>query len=444
MLRHHSLVSGWPLVALLTGSCLAPPALLAQAPQAPARTPLVGPNGISASPSRPAGVVNVPQALVTAIDDIQVPAREAGALSRLNVKGGELIEAGAIIGELDNRDSLARMKIAQAEFSAAKAQAESSAEVDAAVKASEVAKAEWDQLEDLRRKNPGAVSLTELRRASFQYERALAQIAVAKNDKVVAGHNAEAKTAQMGAIDVELERRKVLSPLNGQVIEVLKHNGEWCTPGESVVRVLRLDRLRIEGFVFASEASPGDVLGKPVDVIVFLPGAKPRQERLSGVIEFASPVIEGSGQYRSFRVWTEVENRFINGFWTLQPGASAVMDINTNAPAAAIRTAPAVVPAASGAPAPFRASVGDAPVLGNPAAPGAPQPFNPAAPLQETRKPELNEPAPAAQPADSKPVLPPPPAPLAPKTTAPPPTQPPAAKGPAASRLFQPTLPRVK
>lgn len=439
MLRHHSGLSCWALSAWTLG--ITPLALLAQAPT---RTPLVGPNGTTTAASRPAGVVNVPQALVTAIDDIKVPAREAGALSQLNVKGGELIEAGAVIGELDNRDSLARMKIAQAEFSAAKAQAESSAEVDAAVKASEVAKAEWDQLEDLRRKNPGAVSLTELRRASFQYERAMAQIAVAKNDKVVAGHNAEAKTAQMGAIDVELERRKVLSPLNGQVIEVLKHNGEWCTPGESVVRVLRLDRLRIEGFVFASEASPGDVLGKPVDVIVFLPGAKPRQERLSGVIEFASPVIEGSGQYRSFRVWTEVENRFVNGFWTLQPGASAVMDINTNAPAAAIRTAPAVIPAASGAPAPFRVNVGDAPALGNPAAPGGLQPFNPA-PLQETRKPELSEPAPAALPAESKPVLPPPPAPVAPKTVAPAAKQPAATKAPAAApRPFQATLPRVK
>ena len=47
--------------------------------------------------------------------------------------------------------------------------------------------------------------------------------------------------------------------------------GEWFNPGEPVLRIVRVDLLRIEGFLKAADYSPQDVTGKAVSVEVELP-----------------------------------------------------------------------------------------------------------------------------------------------------------------------------
>ena len=54
------------------------------------------------------------------------------------------------------------------------------------------------------------------------------------------------------------------------VVQIKRHRGEWVQAGESVVRVLRLDRLRAEGFV--PQAARRVAVGRPVTVQVDLPG----------------------------------------------------------------------------------------------------------------------------------------------------------------------------
>ena len=130
--------------------------------------------------------VHVPHGLVTLIGDVKVPAAETGSLMEITVKEGDMVEIDQVLAVIDNRDTVAKRQMAQGELEVAAAQAESNAELEAAQKAADVAKAEWEQFEDIRRKNEGAVSLQELRRARFQWERALAQIKVAQTDRQVA------------------------------------------------------------------------------------------------------------------------------------------------------------------------------------------------------------------------------------------------------------------
>src|SRR5262245_48456267 len=122
-------------------------------PAAPATTPAFGgPSTLPGSGNRQAqrGVVMVPHGLVTAIDDVKVAARDAGTLTQISVKGGELVNAGFILAEIDNRETLAKQRIAQGELDAATAQFNSKAEIEAAKKGYEVANAEWEQAKDIR------------------------------------------------------------------------------------------------------------------------------------------------------------------------------------------------------------------------------------------------------------------------------------------------------
>ncbi len=278
------------------------------------------------------GVIQVPHGLVTAIDDVKVPARDAGSLTKLYVKGGELVNADVVLGEIDNRDTLAKQRIAQGELDAATAQANSKAEIEAAKKGRDVALAEYQSALEIKAKNPGAISDQELRRAKFQWERAVAQIQVAETDNLVAGLTAVMKRAQLDATDIELGKKKIEAPIQGQIVEVYKKVGEWVTPGDPVLRLVRLDRVRVEGFVYAAEAGRGDVEGKPVKVIVDLPGGKDlpdgKKITLNGRVDYASPLIEGSGRNRQYRIWAEVENQFVNGHFLIQPGSSAELQVD--------------------------------------------------------------------------------------------------------------------
>lgn len=384
------------------------------------------------------GEVLVPHGLVTAIDDVRVPASDAGSLTKLYVKGGELVNAAVVLGEIDNRDTVAKQRIAQGELDAAKAQAASTAEIEAAEKGRDVALEEYKQQQAIRDRQPGAVSIMELNRAKFQWERALAQIAVAKTENNIAGLTAVMKQAQLDATAIELTKKQIQAPINGQIVEVYKHVGEWVQPGDPVLRLVRLDRVRVEGFVYAAEAGRSEVEGRPVTVVVYLPGDK--QVTVQGRVDFASPLIEGSGRNRQYRIWAEVENQFVDGHFVIQPGASAELRVDLLAaklPAPERETPPMPTPAIPAAPvaAPaspaFGARAEETPanetavenIVENASPATSVESLKPEAPAAEA--PASDEPTASAQPAPARPV----PAPAAPAANARP-----SLNGPAATR----------
>ncbi len=292
------------------------------------------------------------------IDNVRVPAQEAGRLMRVLVKGGESVEDGFVLAEIDNRDTLAKQRVAEAEVNVARVQSESGAELELAQKGVAVAQAELDQSNEIRRRNPGAVSETDHRKLVFQHERALAQVKVAQDDHLTAMETVKVKEAQLEATINELTRRQIASPFPGVVNEVFRQVGEWVQPGDPIAHMVRFDRVRVKGWVLSREAAPIDVLGKPVEIIVTAAGNK--EHRVKGTIDFASQVIEGtSDEYRTFRVWTEVDNEKIvdpvtkKEAWKIQPGTAARMVIDMSPPAAPkpLKASPAKGAPASPAPA---------------------------------------------------------------------------------------------
>jgi multidrug efflux pump subunit AcrA (membrane-fusion protein) len=305
----------------------------------PAITPVT-----ASAPTPPKKTIEVTDALVTLIDDVRVPAQEAGRLMKLHVKGNELVDEGFVLAEIDNRDTQAKKKIAEGEVAVATAQAESTAEIEVAEKAIEVSKAEYDSNVDIRKKNPGAVSETELRKYLFQWQRALAQLKVAQTDHYVAELTTKVKAAQMEATDNELARRQAAAPFKGEVNEVYRQVGEWVQPGDPLVHLVRFDQVRVKGFVYAKTAAPVDVIGKPVEIKVVTAGGK--EETVKGKVNFASSIIEGVGDTRQFRIWADVDNRKVvdpvtkQESWAIQSGASAtiVVDITPPPPAPKVNT----------------------------------------------------------------------------------------------------------
>jgi multidrug efflux pump subunit AcrA (membrane-fusion protein) len=89
------------------------------------------------------------------------------------------------------------------------------------------------------------------------------------------------------------------------------------------VQIVRMDRLRVEGFVAASEWNVDELVGREAIVEVEL--ARGQRERFAGRVTYISPLVTAGGKYR---VRAEVENRLSNDEWLLRPGMTVSMTIH--------------------------------------------------------------------------------------------------------------------
>lgn len=306
-------------VALITASALAaPPGRPAESRQPSALR--IASTGSAAQPS--AEIVQIPNCIFYLLEDVQVPALEAGAIKTLTVTEGAIVKKGQPIAVLDDREPLVRKLKAELERDAAIEKASDDVEVRFAEASLAFSTAELNRLIAIEKKSLNTVAGTEMERAKLARQRDVLQIEKAKLDLKVAKMTAEVHQAEVNAADVALARRQIVSPIDGEVATVFHERQEWVSAGEPVVQIVRMDRLRVEGFVAASEVNVSEIAGGNVVVDVQL--ARGRKERFTGKVVFVSPIVTSGGQYR---VRSEVENRREQNQWLLRPGLNATMAV---------------------------------------------------------------------------------------------------------------------
>jgi macrolide-specific efflux system membrane fusion protein len=260
----------------------------------------------------------VPSAQLTLIEQVLVPAREAGVLMRLAVREGELVETGRLLAVVEDDQARVAKERATIEVEIAEEKSKNDIDLRYARKSSEVSQAELERALDSVKRFPRSISQTEVDRLKLAAERAELQIEQADRDQRVARLTSRLKANELEAATIELERRKIAAPLSGMVVEVYRRPGEWVNPGDRVLRMLRLDKLRVEAFLNARQVSR-KLVGAPVSLATELAG---REETFEGEVVFVSPEVEPvTGQ---FRIWAEVRNREA----LLSPGLSGTLTIN--------------------------------------------------------------------------------------------------------------------
>ena len=286
--------------------------------------------------------------IVTAMDDVMVSANELGLLRLLDIREGVTIEKDQLLAQIDESDALLRKEAAEAQLAAAQEDAElngidddKDGEVDNAsesvnVRAAEasrlVAEAEVTASYAINKRSQGAVPDNEIRRQELNAERAALQSEVAVHNHAVSTQTVNVRQAELNAVLNELERRQIKSPLAGVVTERFKDQGEWIGQGEPILRIIRMDRLYVEGFLSAAEFLPQQVFNQPVRVRLDISEVikKSAVERVFknrlflGRIVYVSPEVDGKGDYQ---VRAEVENQQYAGHWLLRPGMSTQMNI---------------------------------------------------------------------------------------------------------------------
>ena len=281
---------------------------------------LGGPLDTQSSSSRtPPSSAELQMSQVFLIFDVAATAQETGLLQSVHVKAGDLVAKDQVLAQIDDRQPQLEKLAAVRERDAAMARASDDIDVQFAIKSSELATAEWQDALSINERAVGTVSRSEVRRLALAKHRAELQIAKSQLDTRVAKLNADVHQAAVEAAEEKIRRRKILAPFDGMAMDVVKQTREWVTAGDDVLRVVRMDQLRVEGLISAADLDAHEVDGRPVTVHVAL--ARGQSASLKGLIVFVNPLVQAGNRYR---VRAEVVNRRgPNGQWLLQPGKSA-------------------------------------------------------------------------------------------------------------------------
>ena len=271
---------------------------------------------LAAAPAGPApGTLEVPS-LIRLVEQVDVPAREAGVLLKVQVAEGRMVVEGEALAVIDDAEARAAAEHAKAEREIAGIKAENTVNVRFAKKAAEVAQAELRRSKESNDKYSKSVSESEMDRLQLTVEKGLLEVEQAEHERRVATYTRGMKETDYQAAQQRLQRHTITAPLTGVVVQVNRQRGEWVKPGDVIMRILRLDRLRAEGFVKLQTGS-GDLSGQAVRLLIDLP-QKPGAEFLGKVI-FVDPEIDPVNA--QFRIWAEVENRELQ----LRPGLRGKM-----------------------------------------------------------------------------------------------------------------------
>ncbi len=261
--------------------------------------------------------------IVKVIHEVEVPAEEQGVLRSIEVKEGDEVQKNRFLGKISSDKAEMQRRVALAELEKATKEAENDVKERYAVASYNVSKQDLEQAMAANTKVGDAVNQADIRKRWLQAESARLQIEQAQLDQDVAKATKQVKHVELEASELEIERRKIKSPLDGLVVQIKKQEGEWVNPGDTVMVVLHMQHLFVEGYVNAANWDPGQIDGRRVVVTVSVAG---RPVEFDGHVAFVNPKIEGDGSYL---VRAEVENEQdpVTFKWTLRPGMRPTMDV---------------------------------------------------------------------------------------------------------------------
>lgn len=191
------------------------------------------------------------EGLVTPESQVDLASPSEGLVTRVLVREGEKIEAGAAIAELSSEEEKIRLRLA------------------------ELQKRKLD--EDLSAMG-----------------RLYKEKAASRDDYTRAMLSAEQATAEHDLARIRLQDRTIVSPAGGYVLRLLKDAGESVQRLEKFAEIVRLDQVYITVYV------PSSFLGRIVRGAPAVIHLDDGQGSLTGEVELADPMLDPGGEV--FRV----------------------------------------------------------------------------------------------------------------------------------------------
>ena len=212
--------------------------------------------------------------------DIDVAVAEMGIVEAVNVKEGDRVKADQILVQMDAEVLEVTVKIA-------KSIKESRGRLESAAEELELKTTILGKLQMLRSRQHAS---------SQEVERAQSQKRIAEAHLHAVREELEVKTLEYERATVQLERRRLRSPIDGIVTRILKDRGESVLLNDPVlVKVVQLDPLLVI-FLVPAEQARTLTNGKTIDLRIA------ETTTTQGKIEFISPTADPQSGLTRVRV----------------------------------------------------------------------------------------------------------------------------------------------
>lgn len=264
----------------------------------------------------------VPDCLVTVAEEANLPAQEPGVLTDLPAKEGMQVTAGQVLGEIDQTKVKMEFRVADAKLKAARVKASDDVNIRFATAAAAAAEAALQMNLEANRKVPGSVPKEKLNELKLERDKEILSIEKSKLDFSVAAQEAEVAQAEADAAQENIKRRQLRSPVDGVIVELHRHLGEWVQPPDKILRIVRMDRLWVEGYVPVSRRNRAQLNDRPVKIEISLAGD--HRVPYEGKVVFVKPTTEAGD---TFLVRAEIANQKDGNYWAISPGLKATMRI---------------------------------------------------------------------------------------------------------------------
>ena len=265
--------------------------------------------------------INVPYCSIGFVDDINLPALEAGAIVAIHVQEGQFITAGTIVGQIDDGLPHFELERAKMRYQNAFQAYKDVSSVLAAQKEYELARSVFEK--NARLNKSGSRSQSEVKESKFRRDIAKLKMDKANNDRQMALGEAKVELAGMDSVKQRISRHTLRSDYNAYVVEVFKKPQEYVNIGDDVMRLARMDQMWVQASLNAKSLNPADAENRPVTVT--LQTANGSKETFEGKIDQVSLEYVSAEEYQ---VKIKVQNRKDVNSWMLRPFSSVSMVIH--------------------------------------------------------------------------------------------------------------------
>ena len=257
--------------------------------------------------------------LVFSAESVELPSQESGAIASLEVRENDTVSADQVIAKLEGKIAELEKAAAGLQVQVAKSEALDESEIQLAEEFVEETKLQADMYQEMA--NKGTTSQTEFRQRQLAEKQAkvrLVQSKIAKQQREM-----KWKLAQSAVIigEQKVDRLTLRSPISGTVTRIDHRAGEWVQAGTTVVKIIRLDEVRIDFFVNLDQIDRPSLIGRPVKVNS---KSGTTEWLFAGRISSYDPDVTAAGQ---IRVHATVQNQKTGDHWLLIPGMTVSMQL---------------------------------------------------------------------------------------------------------------------
>ncbi len=258
----------------------------------------------------PANSIELQGAILKTIDATTLAAQVAGPIKELLVKEGDIVASNQALGSI--YDEAMKLELEQLKTQLAVAQKKHSNNINQrlAEKSLQVASTEYQRALGANARVADTYPINEIDRLKLIADRALLEVERAAYEQELAAFDVTLAKGSYRQAYERYTRHQLLAPAAGVIVSVEKRVGEWVEPGTDLLRIVRIDQLRVEGFIPADRAYPL-LVGQPARIAL---AGENQEVWWPGKVVFVSP--DANPVNSQVRVFLELDNS--NG--ALRPG----------------------------------------------------------------------------------------------------------------------------